>query len=200
MTITLNETLYNTEQLQFLFEATVAHFNLVNKDYEVEIKYRNPRFNAELRELTPYGFCSQKPSDVAKCNGGAYFIRIFLPRPNPVLNIPLICHVFYHEYIHLYRDVHHDQMDEFENVHAGYKQMFFALKYPLQFSTEDRDDFYPFTQDSNLMLSQAVNRLKKTNIVQYAHRLDLQTIESKLYNQPLYNQYEFLMSKLYITN
>lgn len=192
MTITLNETLYNTEQLSTLFGATIDHFNLVNKDYDIEIKYRNPRKYTELRELIPYGFCNQR-------RDGSYFIRIFLSRPNQTLNIPLICHVFYHEYIHIYRDADHKDMTGFENVHTGYDQLFFTLKYPLEFATEDRDDFYPFTQDANLMLAQAINELKGTDVVQFAHRLDLRTIEFKLHSQPLYNQYEWLMSKLYLT-
>jgi hypothetical protein len=191
MQITLNETLYSCKDLINLFDATVDHFNLVNRDYDIEIKYRNSRINRDLRELTSYGFCRQDYS-------GSYLIRLFMPRPNPVLSTSLIAHIFYHEYLHLYYDKLHSDMTPFENVHADYDQMFFALDHQLRFGVED--DTYTFASDPIQMMQEAIDCLIKQKIVSQIYRMDAISLNQYISNFELYNQYEFLMSRLYVTD
>lgn len=191
MQIALNETLYSCKDLIKLFDATVDHFNLVNRQYDVEIKYRNSRINRDLRELTPYGMAQQ-------WSDGAYKIKLFLPRPNPALSTSLIAHIFYHEYLHLYKGYRHSDMNSFENIHWGYNQMFFALDHQLRFGVED--DTYTFTTDPIQMMDQAVSCLLTKKIVSQVYRMDACSLRQYVSNFELYNQYEFLMSQLYVTD
>jgi hypothetical protein len=191
MQITSNETLYSCKDLIKLFDATVDHFNLVNRYYDIEIKYRNSRVNRDLRELNPYGFCRQSYS-------GSYLIRLFMPRPNPVISTSIVAHVFYHEYLHLYKDYRHSDMDSFENIHWGYDRMFFALDHQLRFGVED--DTFVFPTDPVQMMQEAVDCLIKQKIVSQIYRMDAISLKQYISNFELYNQYEFLMSQLYVTD
>ena len=130
-----NTTLYNSSDLVSLladlplFQPDITDEDI--DDLQLSIKYCQNRKGWTLKTEMPYGR--------AYLNEKQMFL--YLPRPCPTFNKPLLVQLFYHELLHTKGLLHH-QMNLVQHIKDGYDQFFWANSYPLSFGRKTQSADY----------------------------------------------------------